>query len=92
MESTVETAGVKSPNYGQWQALKVLAAERLGLVPSDVGTATGLLEGKTPHVMLFASLDKEASRVHNVIRGDAALVEKANGEVLALASQYGFKV
>lgn len=79
-------------NYGQSQALKVLAAERMGLKVSDAETAKALLSGSPVHVMLSARLEREACRLHNELRGSEDLVRQANGHVAELQREYGLSV
>ena len=76
-------------NYGQAQALKVLAAERLGLDPADTETAHKMLSGKPVHVMHSVRVSAEATRMHNLIRGDAGKVQAANEHVAALQREFG---
>ncbi len=78
----------KEMTYGDAQALKVLAAERLGLNPSCVDIAKDQLNGKPVHPMLSAQLDKAATNAHNQIAADETLVARANEAFAEIQNQY----
>jgi hypothetical protein len=78
----------KEMTYGDAQALKVLAAERLGLNPSCVDIAKDQLNGKPVHPMLSAQLDKSATDMHNKIAADETLVARANEAFAEIQKQY----
>jgi hypothetical protein len=87
-----QTSEARSPTYGELQAMKILAADELGLQPSDLGTAKDLMQGRQPHAMLLARMEREAVRIHNLIRGDVRLVQRANEQMKILAARYGLSV
>lgn len=80
----------KPMNYGQSQALKVVAAHRMGLNPSCVNNAIAILMGLPVHPMFAASVEREATRIHNELALDESRVREANGHVANVMAEYGF--
>lgn len=78
----------KEMTYGDIQALKVLAAERLGLNPSCIEIAKDQLNGNPVHPMLSAQLSKAATDMHNKIAEDETLVARANDVFTEIQNQY----
>ena len=76
--------------YGDAQAIKVLAAERLGLEVWCVDTARAMLRGDPVHAMRSAAVSAEGHRVHNQLCGDARKVSAANIHSEAIRAEYGF--
>lgn len=84
-------ASKKKPmNYGQSQALKVLAAHRMGLTATCTDDAIALMMGRPVHPMIAAAIGREAARIHNELAQDASTVNTANTHVHALMAEYGF--
>ena len=77
-------------NYGQCQAIKVLAAHRMNLDPSYVADATAMMQGASVHPIVSASVSREACRIHNALALDETNVRVANGHVATLMAEYGF--
>ena len=80
----------KPMNYGQCQAIKVLAAHRMNLDPACVADATAMMQGASVHPMAAASVEREACRIHNALALDETSVRAANGHVATLMAEYGF--
>ena len=80
----------KTMNYGQCQAVKVLAAHRIGLNPSCVDDAIALMMGRPVHPVIAASVEREAARIHNELAQDGSTVSTATTHVHALMAEYGF--
>lgn len=80
----------KRMNYGQCQAIKVLAAHRMNLAPACVADATAMMQGASVHPIVFASVSREACRIHNALALDETSVRAANGHVATLMAEYGF--
>ena len=80
----------KRMNYGQCQAIKVLAAHRMNLDPACVADATAMMLGIAVHPMAAASVEREACRIHNALALDETSVRAANGHVANLKAEYGF--
>lgn len=76
-------------NYGQAQALKVLAAARMGLVVCEEDAALTMLKGLPVHAMVGARVEREACRVHEIMRTSQKRVRVANGHVADLQREYG---
>lgn len=74
--------------YGDAQALKVLAAERMGLNPSCIQIAHDQLNGKPVHPMLSAQLGKAADAVHNQLSSDENMVARANDVIKEIMKVY----
>lgn len=74
--------------YGDAQALKVLAAERLGLDPACVDIAQDTLNGIPVHPMFSARLSSVATDMHNLIAADENLVARANEVVSETKNTY----
>jgi|JI8StandDraft_1071087.scaffolds.fasta_scaffold267994_2 hypothetical protein len=83
---------VKAMNYGQAQAVKVLAAARMGIEVGDEETAKAMLSGAPVHAMFGARLEGEACRVHELIRTSEERVREANEHVAAITREYGFVI
>lgn len=81
-------AEVRSMTYGDGQAIKILAADRMGLSPERLEDAKRLLEGKAIHPIVFAEIEREATRVHNIFAEDPGLLDKANAHGMAIAEEY----
>lgn len=81
----------KTMNYGQSQALKVLAAHRLGIGTIYVNDSTEMLMGKDVHPTTFAAVEKEAARINNILAQDVAKIAKANEIVITLLAEYGLE-
>jgi len=79
---------LKQMTYGDAQALKVLAADRLGLEPACVDFALDQLNGKPVPPMSSARLSKVATDMHNRIAADADLVARANVVVAEIKNTY----
>lgn len=79
-------------NYGQCQAVKVLAGERLGYSMSTADYARTILEGKALHPMFSASMSREATDFHNRLRTQPEQMTKANEHVTAIIREYGLTV
>lgn len=75
-------------NYGQSQAVMVLAGERMGYPMANAGNARAVLEGKPVHVMFGAAIEKEAAELHNKIRKRVDLVNQANKHCTDLIAEY----
>lgn len=78
--------------YGDAQALKVLAAERMGLNPSCIQIAHDQLNGKPIHPMLSAQLGKAADEIHNQLASDENMVARANEVIKEIMTKYGFNM
>lgn len=74
--------------YGDAQALKVLAAERMGLNPSCIQIAHDQLNGKPVHPMLSAQLSKAADAIHNQLASDENMVAHANEVIKEIMKAY----
>ena len=79
---------LRQMTYGDTQALKVLAAERLGLEPACVDIAMDTLNGKPVHPTFSALMGGVASDMHNVIAEDENLVARANAVMTEIMGQY----
>lgn len=75
-------------NYGQQQAIMVLAGERLGFPMATAAHARVTLEGKPVHPMHGAAVEKEATELHNKIRAQADLVTQANKHCADLIAEF----
>jgi len=75
-------------NYGQSQAVMVLAGERLGFPMSHAAMAKTVLEGGPLHVMHSAAISVEATEFHNQIRTQPDMVAKANAHCVDLVAEY----
>lgn len=76
-------------NYGQSQAVMVLAGERMGYPMANADNARAVLEGKPMHVMFGAAIEKEATELHNKLRTQGELVNQANKHCADLIAEYG---
>lgn len=85
-----DTTKKKTMNYGQCQAVKVLAAHRMGLTATCTDDAIALMMGRPVHPMIAAAVEREAARIHNELAQDASTVNTANTHVHALMAEYGF--
>lgn len=65
-------------NYGQSQAVMVLAGERMGFSMATTDTAKQMLSGASVHPMFAVAVEKEATSLHNQIHSDADAVNRAN--------------
>lgn len=74
--------------YGQCQALKVMVAYKMGLNPCNVTEAELLMRSGKIHSMDFASVDREASRVHNTLASSLENVAQANRIGQSLLVEY----
>ena len=68
-------------NYGQGNAVMILAAEKIGLTPPLVDEAKRYLEGCVIHVILANAMEEAAVRVNDQLRSDASLIAQANVHV-----------
>lgn len=75
-------------NYGQQQAVMVLAGERMGFSMVNAAIARTVLEGKPVHPMHGVAIEKEATELHNKIRTQAELVNQANKHCADLIGEY----
>lgn len=75
-------------NYGQSQAVMVLAGERLGVTVAHAAMAKVVLEGGPLHVMHSAAISVEATELHNQIRTQPDMVAKANAHCVDLIAEY----
>lgn len=80
----------KRMNYGQNQAAKVLAAQRMGRNAACVEYAEKLMKGLPVHPMHCAAVEGEAIRIHEEIRVDESAVRDANKHLLSVIAEYGF--
>jgi len=88
-QAATTTAAVKPLTYCQSQALKVLAADKMGLNPQHVDDAQKMMRGCDVHPMTFASVEHQATQVHNELASDPEKVEQANHHVKTLLTEYG---
>lgn len=75
-------------NYGQSQAVMVLAGERMGFPMAHAAMAKTVLEGRPLHVMHSAAISAEAVELHNQIRTQPDMVAKANALCIELIAEY----
>ena len=80
---------MKKLTYEQANAVIVLAAERMGLSPSNLENAKAVCEGRPIHMIFAARLEAEACRVHNMIRADVDRVCEGNRLAAEIAAEYG---
>ncbi|TAL65822.1 MAG: DUF262 domain-containing protein [Burkholderiaceae bacterium] len=83
-----QTRRSENMNYGQSQAVMVLAGERLGFQMENATLAKKILGGESVHPMFFAFIENEATAFHNRIRNQPELVEQANQHCVAIAAEY----
>jgi len=78
--------------YGESNALMILVAETMGLAPALVDAARQLLQGKPLHPMTGASMEREAVRIHDLVRerGESAITQ-ANLLADRLKDEYQFR-
>lgn len=75
-------------DYGQLQAVMVLAGERLGFVMEHAAMAKQVLEGTPLHVMHRVSIEAEAVEFHNKIRTQPEMVAQAIAHRVDLIAEY----
>lgn len=78
--------------YADACALKILAAERMGLKPSYVAEATSQLEGKPLHPMMGNALCRESTAIHHRFAIDEDAMRDGNEHVCKLMRDYGLYV
>lgn len=83
---------MKQIKYGDGIALKILAADRMGLNPGHIDNARKLLAGEKVHPMFLAQMERESVEMNEKIRHDPALVDSANLNVNAIAKEFGYSV
>lgn len=76
----------KHITYGDGNAIMILVADKMGLAPALVAEAKRLLEGCSIHPMNSAAMEREAVRVNDMLRHDAALIAQANGFAAEIAA------
>lgn len=76
-------------NYGQSQAVMVLAGERMGFLTGNTENARAVLEGKPMHPTFGAALEKLATELHEKIHAQVELVNQANKHCEDLIAEYG---
>ena len=81
---------MKPMTYADANAIKILAADRMGFSPLLVDMATRQLQGEQIHPMDGAAMDTEASRIHNALRNNGALLPTANLHAESIKQEYGF--
>ncbi|MDD2741275.1 MAG: hypothetical protein PHV02_03320 [Rhodocyclaceae bacterium] len=86
----IETASKgEKVNYGQMQAVMVLAGKRLGYEMPSVANAEKVLGGEPVHVMHQAAIERDAADIHKIIRGDPPeVMAQANKHCADLISEY----
>jgi len=78
--------------YGQAQAVKVLAGERMGFTVSNVDDAKKVLQCgvDSVHPMVGAQISKAATDVHNQLCTQSAdVLAKANKHVADVCAEFG---
>lgn len=70
----------------------ILVGENMGLRPGCVADAHKHLEGGAIHPMTAAAMEKEATKLNDNLRHDAALIAEANRHAEQLKTHYGFAV
>jgi len=75
-------------NYGQQQAVMVLAGERLGFSISNTENARTLLEGKPLHPIYGFALEKEASTLLKQVRKKPEMLAQANKHCEDLIAEF----
>lgn len=76
-------------NYGQAQSVMVLAGEQLGFKTENSDLARKVLKGESLHPMFFASIEREATTLHNSIRKSSEMISQANQQCVKIAAEYG---
>ena len=77
-------------NYGQSQAVIVLAGQRMGITIENAENAEKLLKGEAVHAMHGAAISREATAIHNQISVQPAeVMAQANKHCDDLISEYG---
>ena len=88
MFSTIDFIGDKM-NYGQTQAVMVLAGKRLGYEMPNAANAEKVLGGESVHVMHQAAIEREAVDIHEIIRGEPPeVMAQANKHCADLIAEY----
>lgn len=80
----------KKMNYGDGNAIMILAAVQMGLNPPLVDEAKRYLEGGSIHIIIAKGMEDAAVQVNDQLRNDASLIEQANECANRIKSQYGF--
>ncbi len=75
-------------NYGQQQAVMVLAGQRLGFTSTYADMATKVLIGDPVHVMHNAAIEREATDIHNRVRKSPEVMAQANKHCVDLIAEY----
>lgn len=88
LESTASPS--KRLSYRQAQAAKILTAERMGRSPSCVEYAGEIMKGFTVSPMHMAAVEREATRFHEDVRVDEALMRDANEVLMSVLAEFGF--
>lgn len=81
---------MKKLTVGDLNALIILVGQKLNLNAIMVEDAIRQLTGQPLHPISGAAMEKAAIQVHDSIRENAAMVEKANNEAKIIAAEYGF--
>ncbi|WP_404666744.1 hypothetical protein [Roseateles asaccharophilus] len=78
--------------YRDGNAVKILAAERMGIRVSHSDVAQTALRGEPTASSAGQQIEIEACRLHNFIRGDGARMHAANKHAADILIEYGFDV
>lgn len=81
---------VKPFTYGDGEAIRILAAQAIGLTTHHAEVAKSWLAGKSVHPMTAAAMSKEATTLHNQIRCDESRVNAANTKAQEIKALYGW--
>ncbi|MEJ6002546.1 hypothetical protein [Paucibacter soli] len=82
----------KQMSYGGANAVKILAAERMGITVALSDLAKSLLRGEAVDPSAGVAIEREAVRLHNAIRKDGTRLPVANRHAQDVLMEYGFEI
>lgn len=76
--------------YGAGAAARIIVGSRLGIQTSMGAIAEQMLRGQPVAQSHLGELDRESSRIHEIVRKDPSMFDRAQTTTEAVLAEYGY--